>query len=274
MFDLMTTVYDRLTAPLLTWSPEWSCAVISAVIGVVLLFCFKFVSMQRRIEAVKNRMSACILGVWLYRDQPRMIARCQGAVVWHGLHYLALSLLPLLVFALPMTALLGQMHAYYAYRPISLNQSTLVTMTVDGDSLIRDDSHVMDVTLLPQAGLRVEAMHRDTAAGQVIWRVAFEQAPGKSLQFDVAGSRFEKHVSVGDGLMRVQPERSTDGFWMRLMFPTEPPLPAEGPVRSIRVTHSSRELTLVRWPCHWLWTCFAAMTVAILVLRRPMRVAI
>ena len=74
--------------------------------------------------------------------------------------------------------------------------------------------------------------------------------------------------------MRVQPERESGGFFTRLLAPSEPPLPAGSAARSIKIDYRPRELRLVRWLFPWYWSWFAVMSVAILMLRRPMRVAI
>lgn len=268
MFDAMNNLFDLAMRPLIDWPPEASCALWSVVIGLVLLAFFKYVSMQERIERVKDKMTACVLGVWLYRDQPGMIARCQAAAVGHGMHYLGLSTLPLLVMALPMIVVLAQMNAYLAHRPIETGECVLVKVTVP------PGVEAGDVKLTPPMGTGVAARHVDPNGREAVWKVVCSMGRGGPLTFDVGGESVTKALVMGDDVTRIEPARTTGGFWHRLFYPSEPPLPEGGAIESIEINYPARDLKLLVWPCHWLWSSFAVMLVAVLIFRKPMGVAI
>jgi hypothetical protein len=269
MFSSLNHAYDALMRPLADWPAEASCALVTTAVSVLLLIVFKYISWQQRIEAVKDRMTACVLGVWLYRDQPRMIARCQAGAMGHGLHYLGLSLLPLAVMAFPMILILAQMNAYFAYEPIRPGARATLTLTFDA---ARPPERIA-AELTPPAGVRVEGVHCDPRRKAVSWRLACDRAPGGALRIDVDGRTIEKSLAIGPRVARIQPERWKGGFWTELLYPSERPLDPGGAAASIRVDHPPRDLWLIG-RMDWIIFCFIVMLAAILLFRGPMGVAI
>jgi len=281
MFESINNAFDSLMGLMQNW-PAWvSCALLSAVIGIVLLPVFKVISPQRRIEVVKDKMMACILGVWLFRDQPRMIARCQGGATVHGFHYFGLSILPLLVLAMPMCLVLYQMNAYFTYRPLSAGDVAHVRLTYAGADPPR-------AQLVLPAGLRAEAEHFDANQREHVWRVVAVQpndpaitttatagqSAGSAMSFIVGGQEVRTQVALGDSVIRTEPVHTHLGFWDRLAFwedpSQEPPLPSAGPIASIHVTYPERD-----WWLGWWWLdSFLFMLIAILIARKPLGVAI
>lgn len=270
MAQSMQNLFNTLMRPLAGLHPEASCALLSTIIVALLLLLFKYISLQRHIEVVKDRMTACVLGVWLYRDQPRMIGRCQLAATLHGFHYLGLSILPLLIIAIPMCLTLTEMNAWYAYRPLSSGESTLVRMSF-AESVPPEQ---VGAVLRPPAGVNVDAAHVDKSRGEVLWRLTCRETTSEPLRFDVGGLTIDMPLSVGGDAARIAATRRVFGFWNRLEFwddpVADPPLPADGPVRSIHVQYPQRRWWLSIW---WI-DSFAFMLAAVLLLRKPMGVAI
>lgn len=270
MFDWLNNLFDRLMAPVAEWPAEASCAVLSVLIGALLLVFFKYVSMQSQIELVKNRMTACVLGVWLFRREPGMIFRCQAGALGHGMHYLGLNLLPLAVMALPMMLILSQMNAYLSYRPVPQGAEVLVTATLSPAA-----TGEKNVQLKVPAGTTIRATHADPGGRQFAWRIACVETTKAPLEVVVGGTSFEKSLVVdGGSVVRADPARSQGGFWHRLLYPSDAPLPDGGPLESISISYPARDLKLLVWPMHWLYSCFVVMLVAVLLLRKPMGVAI
>ncbi|MEE8171178.1 MAG: hypothetical protein V3T70_11590 [Phycisphaerae bacterium] len=270
MFEFCNSLYDLVMRPMIHWPPELSCALVTVAMSVLLLVVFKYISMQDRIEVVKDKMMACVLGVWIYRDQPRMIGRCQAATFLHGCHYLGLSVIPLLIFAFPMILALSQMNAYYGHRPLAPGDSTLVRLKYADPSTLQAGAAV----LTPPDGVRVEATFEDAEKGEVLWRLGIgEEATSGPLRIAFGGATYEKQLTVGDGVLRVEPDRAIAGFWHLLLYPSEPTLPPDGPIESIKVDYAAIDLNLY-WDMPWIIHCFIVMLIAILVLRKPMGVAI
>jgi len=269
MYVALNSLFDLLLRPMRTWPAEAGCAVASVVVGLLLMLAFKYVSFQERIEAVKDRMTACVLGVWLYRDQPRMILRSQVAAFVHGLHYLGLSLIPLAIMALPMVLVLAQMNAYYAHVPIAPGHETIVTLTYSDERPIDR----MDARMNAPEGARVTAVSRAPHLRQVSWKVTAD-APGiHPLTIAADGMELTKQLSVGREVIRVEPDRLTASLWSQLLYPSEPAFSADVKVASIHVAYPERDLWLI-WEMHWLIYCFVVMLIGILAFRGPLGVAI
>lgn len=248
---------------------EVGCAVISVVLGVFMMFVFKYISPQHRIEVVKDRMMACVLGVWLYRDQPRMILRSQVGAGFYGISYLSLVIFPMLAISPLIVLVLAQMNAFYDHRPIAAGQTALVTLTYAAERPMDR----MDAALTPPQGVHVAATARSPHLRQVSWKLVCDQPIAAPLTIRVDGQELTKQLAVGGDVLRAEPLRRRAGFWNQLLYPSEPGLDAASPVESIRVEYAPRDLWLIV-RMHWLWYSFIVMTLGVLVLRGPMGVAI
>jgi uncharacterized membrane protein (DUF106 family) len=113
---------------MVSWAPAAAgFAVIAALTGVVMLLVFRKLSDQERIGAAKRKVQAHLLELRIFRDEPAVMWRAQGALMKHNLRYLGLMLQPALVLALPITLLLVHLDAFYGRAPLEIGQPAIVT---------------------------------------------------------------------------------------------------------------------------------------------------
>src|SRR5947199_5505318 len=94
--------------------PGWlSATVIATVTGVLLLVVFKYTSNQRTIKRVRDDINANLLALKLFKDSASVTLRAQGRMIVGGFRLMVLALVPMLVMALPVTLLLGQLSLWY-----------------------------------------------------------------------------------------------------------------------------------------------------------------
>jgi hypothetical protein len=274
MFDTLNSLYDAVMAPMATWPGAASCAVISVLMAVLLLFAFKYVSPQSKIAQVKDKMTASVLSVWLYRDHPRMIVRGMGNNLAFAGQYLGLSLIPLAVFIGPMVLVFAQMGAYYEYKPIEPGATTVVTATLS--DAVKNEA---TVSLDAPDSIEVQTAHFDPAARQYAWNLKCNEPGAQVLKVKVDGATYEKSLVVGSPPARIQAERVRTGSFVRVLFPSEPMLPADGALDSIYVTYSGMSMETPDWldwmfANYWIIWSFLIIMIAVLVFRKPMGVAI
>ena len=88
---------------------------------------------------------------------------------------------------------------------------------------------------------------------QVVWPVVPTSAGHHVLRLRVNGRDYDKSlVAEGDAVTRRSPLRTAPDLWTQLLEPSEPPLPADGPVTTIAVPYPERSLTVFGFAMHWL----------------------
>ena len=115
--------------------PGWlSATVVAAVTGVLLLAVFKYTSNQRAIKRVRNDINANLLALKLFKDSTRVSLRSQGRILQGAFRLFVLALVPMLVMAVPVTLLLGQLALWYQARPLRVGEDAVITLKLNGDA--------------------------------------------------------------------------------------------------------------------------------------------
>jgi hypothetical protein len=205
---------------------------------------------------------------FVHDDDLRALLRAQGEVIRHNLRYVGLSLVPLVVTAIPLTLAIAQMQAWYGYDGLAVGQPTAVTATVaDGAaSLPRLESSAVEV---------VGPARYFPTRHEVVWRVVPRQ-PGPSLLRIVPadGAAIEKTLHVGPATARRSPSRERANLVQQLLYPSESPIDDGLPVHAVTVPYPERSLDVAGYHVHWLVAYLALSVVWVLVLRGPMGVVI
>jgi hypothetical protein len=259
---IANAVGDWLLAPI-GFLPAWlSTTLISVVTGVLLLWAFKYTSPQRAIKRVKDDIKANLLALKLFKDSAAVAVAAQGRILFASLRMLLLVLLPMALMLLPVSLLLAQLSLWYQARPLPVGEEALVTMKLNGPV----DSAWPNVELLPSEAVQATAGPAKIAKNrELCWNIEARQSGYHRLQFRVNDRLVDKEVAVGDGFMRVSPERPRWDWLDALLNPLEQPFEPESPVQSIAIDYPER----TQWtkePSSWLLCWFdGAMFVADLI---------
>lgn len=267
---LLTAAADVVLGPLAGLPALAVIAGTALATALVVLGVMRLTSNQVALAEVKRRIQAGLLEMRLYNDDLRGLVRAQGDVLWHNLRYVGLSLVPLVITALPLTLAIAQLQAWYGYDGLPPGTATTITAAVEGA-----------VTTLPQLdapGLEVLGTPRYfPTRHEVVWRVVPRQ-PGAAMARVVmnGGAAVEKSVQVasGDVTARRSPSRDRAAFVQQLLYPSEAPIPEGAGVTSIRVPYPERALAVLGVELHWLVVYLALTVVFVLGLRGPLGVVI
>src|SRR5688572_25475461 len=93
----------------------------SAICGVLALLAFKYVSPQRRIRAVKDKLKAGLIEIRIYQDDLRIASKAIAKVLARNVQYLGLNLVSFVPLALPFTVVLTQLVVRYAFAPLPVH---------------------------------------------------------------------------------------------------------------------------------------------------------
>jgi len=267
---LFVRLADAAMVPLAALPPVAGVLLAALATALVLLAVVRLTSDQAALAAVKRQIQADLFEMRLYNDDLRALLRAQGAVLAHNGRYLRLSLLPLLCTAVPLALVIAQLQAWYGYAGLAPGRPVLVSASLAPG--VEPQPPALDAA----AGVRVNgpALYFPSLQ-QVVWQVVPTMAGQYVLRLRVNGHDYDKSlVAAGDELARRSPLRTAPDLWTQLLEPSEPPLPADGPLTTIGVPYPERSLTVFGFGMHWLVWYLVTSFAFVLVLRKPLGVII
>lgn len=249
--------------------PGWlSATLIAAVTGVLLLVVFKYTSNQRAIQRVRDDINAHLLALKLFKDSTSVSLRAQGRIVAGALRLFVLALVPMLVMAVPVCLVLGQLALWYQARPLRVGENAVVVMKLNGPA----GSSWPEVRLGPTGAVEVATGPvRVLSKQEVCWDIKAVESGNHRLNFHVGPESFAKELAIGDGFMRVSRLRPGWQWSDILLNPAEPPFGPASPVQSIEVDYPQR-LSWTSGTDTWVIYWFAVSMISALCFRRLLNV--
>ncbi len=179
-----------------------------------------------------------------------------------------LAVVPMLVMAVPVTLLLGQLALWYQARPLRVGEDAVVALKLNGDAA----TAWPPVSLEPTDAVAVEVGPvRVRSQRTVCWNLKARESGSHRLVFQVGGQAVAKELAIGDGFMRVSQQRPGWNWSDILLNPWEEPFRPESSVRSIEISYPGRSSWTSgtdSWVIYW----FAVSMVAALGFRRVLNV--
>jgi len=267
-------VFDLLLAPFAGLPPIVSLVVVSLVAAVFMLFVFKRTSNQAALADVKRRIHAGLFEIRLFNDDLRAILRAQNEILRTNVTYLKHSLAPMLWILPPLVLVIAQLQFHYGYEGLRPGATALLTVDLDPESV--------SAGVRPRARLDLPpGLHADSgevwipAESQLAWRLLPESKGDFQIGVAVDGAEsVTKSVRVTDRAVRLSPVRVDRGFLSQLIYPAEPPLPPDGPIRAIHLAYPDREVSVLGYGMHWMIPFFVLSIAFAFALRGWMKVTI
>ena len=266
---MLSAAVDGLMRPLRTESPWPGMLALSLLAAVVVLAIVKLTANAAEVRRRRDRMVACILEMALFRDDPVLtLDALRRALVANGA-YLRKLIVPFLAGLIPMALLTVQIHDWFAYRPLRSGETAILTARLaDG----ADPQAVAELITSANLAVDSEPVHA-AQRREISWRLRAGQAGPGWVEVDIGKSMSTKAVAVGRGVGRSPTVRAA-GTLARILYPSEPPLPADGLIRSITVGYSPQEFRIGNVGLNWLAAFLLCSLLFAGLLMRPMRVTI
>jgi len=271
--SLLRPVFDLLQLPFRGLPPIVGVIVWSVPTAVFALWIFKRFSDQDRIAEVKRRIQANLFEIRLFNDDLRAILRAQGEILKHVLHYQWLAFKPMIWILPPLVLVMVHLHMFYGFRALEPGEPALLTAEVRGET----SPAPPDVQLELPHGVALQSPGVWVPGeSEMTWRIAAFQEGEYELVLRLAGELVTKNLSVGGGVVRLAPERPDRSFLAQLEYPSEPPVPADGPFGTIRISYPEPVFEVLWWDWQWsfawmVWFFVVTMVVAF-ALKGPMGV--
>lgn len=254
----------------LPFVPGWlSNTIISAVVGVILLIVFKYISNQTAIGKVKDSIKANMLALKLFKDSMSVTFQSQGKVFKGAGMLLFYSLKPMLIMIVPVCFILAQMGLWYQNRPLMPGEEALVMM-----QLSQIEGDLPDVIINCNSAAIVETGPvRIFSKKQIYWKIRAIEKGNHIIAFNIGDEQFEKQLAIGDGFMRVSSMRPGWNWSDILWHPAEKPLTPDSAVASVSIDYPERGKKIAGID-PWLIYFFIASMVFALLLKPILKVKI
>lgn len=243
---LFGLVYTRLK----WFGPSWSIIGISCLSGILLVWIFGKVSNQAALKRTRDRLSAELIALRLFKDDLRVFFGIQFQVLAWTLRYLRHSLVPMMILMVPTILILIQLNLHYGSRPLRVGEQTLVKVKLrDLSALARG----AEIGLEAPANLKIETQGvRIEEMKEVCWRVR-GALPGR---FDLIVSdgnvSVKKNAAVGGPWEGVSSVRTGAHWLTSLLYPGEAPIPSHSTIASIEIVYPELDIFILGWRIDWL----------------------
>lgn len=257
----------------LSWmGPFWSLVIISFVAGVFMVWLFGKVSNQDKIKSTRNRMSAELIGLRLFKDDLRVFFSIQGHIFVWTLKYLRYSVVPMLIIMGPVIALLTQLNLHYAMAPLGVGEQTLIKAKLRDVELLNSGA---EITLQASDALEIEtAGVRIPETGEVAWRVRGVGDGRFDLVVTAGDESVTKSMAVGGKDEGVSQLRTGDSWINNLLYPGEAPISKDSAIESIEIIYPALDITFLGFGMDWLILFFVLSMVFGFALKGKLGVSI
>jgi hypothetical protein len=248
--SVLTFLFGLFYGALRWLGPFWSLVGLSCLGGILLVWIFGKVSNQDAIRRTRNRLSAELIALRLFKDDLRVFFRVQAQVLVWTLKYLRHSLVPMLILMVPAVLILIQLNLHYALRPLAVGEAGLVKVKLrDPAALTRG----AEFTLQAPANLKVETAGVQIAElKEISWRVRGD-LPGRfDLVVNDGKTSVTKKVAVGGPMEGVSSLRTGADWLTSLLYPGESPIPKTSAIESIEILYPELDISFLGWRMSWL----------------------
>jgi uncharacterized membrane protein (DUF106 family) len=267
---LLRPAFDFLLLPFRSLPPIVGLLVVSLVASIGMLLVFKATSNQKKLEAVKRQIHACLFEIRLLSDDVPAILRAQLEILRHNFNYLLLSLVPMLWMLVPLVLVIAQLQFHYGYRGLAPGQDFIVKVRLKEPTSTRPAA-----SLEAPRGLTV-ATPAVWIPGEreLAWRLRAQEWGDYELKLRLGDKEYLKTAQVSKEVRRRSPERLEPGFLNELLYPAEAPLPGESPIASIALGYPEDSVSLLGWHVQWLVAFFILSVAFAFALRGRMGVTL
>jgi len=247
---VLTFLFGLFHGALQWLGPFWSLVGLSILGGILLVWIFGKVSNQDAIRRARNRLSAELIALRLFKDDLRIFFGVQGQVLVWTLKYLRHSLIPMLILMGPALIILIQLNLHYGFRPLAIGESALVKVKLRDPAALTTGA---EVTLQAPPNLKVETQGvRIGELKEISWRVR-GISPGR---FDVVvndgKTAVTKKAAVGGRMEGVSSLRTGAHWLTNLLYPDEAPILSSSAIESIEILYPELGIFFLGWQMNWM----------------------
>jgi len=256
--SIISALFGILFLPFQGLAPVWGMLAVSFITGILMLLVFKATSDQKGIKRAKNLVKGHFLATRLYKDDISVMFETIGNIIKSNLAYMQKSLRPMLVMMLPVGAVLIQLGVRYEFRPLQINETSVVSLSVDDASV-----KLQDVTLELPEGVTLDMPPvRIEPLREISWRIRAKKQGRYKLIFRYEKNIIEKELQVSESLIPLAAAISSNDIGTAVMNPSEKSIPEHTFASMVSIAYPQREFQAFGFSGHWLVAFFVFSLVA------------
>jgi uncharacterized membrane protein (DUF106 family) len=245
---ILNFLFELFYGPLKSLGPFWSMVAISWLGGIFMVWIFGKVSNQDAIQRTRDRLSAELIALRLFKDDLRIFFGIQYQILVWTQKYLRHSLVPMMILMVPTIIILIQLNLHYGSRPLRVGEQTLVKVKLRDPAALGRGT---EISLKAPGNLKIETQGvRVEEMKEICWRVR-GVSPGR---FDLTVSdgikSVTKKVAVG-GRMEGSSSMRTSGL-TSLLYPGEAPISSQSAIESIEIRYPELDIAILGKKMNWL----------------------
>jgi uncharacterized membrane protein (DUF106 family) len=270
--SLFGKIFDLLFLPFRGLSPWYGMIFVSLLTGLFMLFVFRTASNQEGIRKVKNRIKAHLLELRLYKDSFATSLKAQGSIMRCNLRYISYSARPMLVMIIPLALIIIQLSLWFNYQSLTPGDDVILKI------ILKDGYDPLDTQMVvqPSSGFALETPPlRIEETREIDWRLRAEEPGHHDLVLSLDGVQFQKTFAVDQkALSKISAARVGKNVLSQIINPGEPPLPADSPIKDIKILYPTTSMNFFGWGIHWLIVYFILAIIFGFALKGVLRVEI
>ena len=178
-----------------SWAPPaLGLTVLSAAVGIGMLWVFRKTSNQKAMKLVKRKVYASLLELRVFADDPGVTWRAQKSLFAANMRYMGLALKPALWMVIPVGLLLVHLESFYGRAPLTVSQEAVVTMGMASNW--NPQAPAPQLAAPPQIAVEGPPV-RAVDVREVSWRIRPQGDVSGELRFNVDGQQVVKSIEAG-----------------------------------------------------------------------------
>ncbi len=237
---------ELLIWPVQGLSPAWGLALVSIVVGILLLLAYSKLSNQKKIAAAKRSIFASLLEAVLFRHDLRLSLAAQARMLGWGFRYFLLAVPAILVLAIPCIMIMAELNLHYGLRPFASGEKALISLELN------DRTGIQAVTLKAPEGVQVSPPLRVPSENLVQFAVRNLKAGPSQISLQLGSFELQKSIysEVREGAL---PAFNYKNFWKLLIYPSADFSNLPPQVRSLTVQYPNQDISIFGMHINWLW---------------------
>ena len=235
-----------------------------------MLAIFGKTSNQKGITKAKGRLKGFILEIWLFKDDPKLMLKAFGKVLFNNLFYLRYTLPPLAIIIVPVLLIMVQLNLRYGHEPFEPGDTTLLKVALTEEYPVLDNPVRLEV---PDGISVVTPPLRIPEKNEVDWRLRIDEPGDYTISIVSGEDTIEKKIVADGSIVKIAASKGRAFDFAFIGYPSERPIASNSAFLSVNVAYPLRYREVAGLGM-WGWIFFAASIVAGFALKGPLKVQI
>jgi len=268
-----TRVFDVLLYPFGFINEFWGILFLSALMSLVVLLIYKYISSPRLIKDTKNKIKGNILAIRIYKDFWKVIVISFFKSLFYTFKYFILNFGPVLLIVPILFPAFVQMDVRYGMRPYHVGEEIVIKTEFS------QDPNELEVQLLDNGYFKPkmnpvfinsykQLEERKDPIQEVNWKVEAAQEGIAKIEIKVNDKVFEKSLVIGAFRGALSNKKYKDSSLGHFIYPAEGLLTEADTLEDIYIQYPGKSVSFAGIRTHWLIFNLVLVVIIVLAFRK------